>query len=775
MDFLTKSAFFSVYRLILVFTIPILLIRFLIADAFFPLEIDIEYSTIITSNDSTVVHAYLTSDDKWRMYTELSEINDKLKKAIINKEDKWFYYHPGVNFLSVTRAAFNNLIKGQRTSGASTITMQVARLLNPKSRTYLNKTKEIFMALQLELHYSKDEILQMYLNLVPYGGNIEGVKSASVLYFKKAPSQLSLAEVITLSIIPNRPTSLRLGGNNQRLTRERNKWINRFRHDQIFNTNDLDDALNEKISTFRQPAPSGIPHLSRRLKTQYSNSAIIRTHIDMQVQSEIEKLVKTYIGALYFQNIKNACVLVVKNDNREVISYVGSADFNNPDDGGQVDGTLAVRSPGSTLKPLLYGMAMDKGLITPKFKITDTPVSFNGYEPENYDGNFNGKVSIEYALANSLNIVAVKVLDKLGVKPFVERLIKAGFKRIKHDRKHLGLSTVLGGCGASLEELTGLYCALAHEGEYSRLSYVYGDSSKTEKRILSKQASYMITEILTQLTRPDLPLEWQNSSNLPKVAWKTGTSYGRRDAWSIGYNKNYTVGVWVGNFSGHGVPDLSGAQTAAPLLFNIFNVIDYKSKKQWYTMPDSLDIRYVCSESGLVPNEFCKNQVMDYFIPFVSTNRECTHMRYVWISPDSSISYCSECLPESGYIKALYPNYEKEMISYYEMNGIRYQKIPDHNPDCERIFTENEPKITSPINNTEYYINETDSMQVLLSAHFAPDVSKAYWYINNTFYKSGSPTDRIFFSPTEGKVTISCSDDKGRFTSVSIDVKEIAF
>ena len=758
------------------YTVIPLFIILISLDIIYPLKTDVEYSTIITSNDSTLFHAFLTSDDKWRMYTELHEITPQLKKAIIFKEDKYFRYHFGVNPVSVARALVNNILKGKRTSGASTITMQVTRLLVPKERTYWNKIKEMMKALQLEWHLSKDEILQLYLNLVPYGSNIEGVKSASVIYFGKAPNHLSIAEITALSIIPNRPVSLKPGINNDYILKERNKWLNRYLRPAVFSKEDINDALNEPLEAYRQEVPKMAPHISYRLKSEYPRKRIIRTDINLEMQQKLQKIATDYSKHLYFQNIRNVTVLVVENSSRKVLSYIGSADYFNDEDGGQVDGIRAVRSPGSTLKPLLYGLVFDKGYITPKSVISDVPVSFGGYEPENYDGKFYGNVTAEHALSNSLNVPAVKILDKTGTTGFLDKLIAAGFLQIDKDRNDLGLSSILGGCGTTLEELTGLYCAFANGGIYKKLVYLNEeDIQGAEEEILSESSSYMITEILTQLTRPDLPVDWQNTTHMPKIAWKTGTSYGRRDAWSIGYNKKYTIGVWVGNFSGEGVPELNGADKAAPLLFRIFNAIDYDSEEDWYHMPDELSFRYVCSESGKVPGDFCKNQVIDYYIPGISGTTVCDHMKIIFVDPDSAVAFCTSCRPDAGYIKAYYPNYKPEIITYMNENNISYLKIPPHNPDCERLMTGLSPVITSPVHENEYFVDVNDSMQIMLSCNAANDVTLVYWYINNKFYKSAVTNENIFFQPAEGKVKISCSDDKGRNRDIIINVKYIEF
>jgi penicillin-binding protein 1C len=757
----------------LLITITALVIIFFTLNWVFPLPDKIEYSTIITDSKGEVLHAFLTRDQKWRMKTELEEISPLLRKTIVEKEDRYFYSHPGVNALAVARAFIKNIFRWKRTSGASTITMQVARALEPKNRTYLNKLVEMFRAFQLELKYSKNEILQLYLNLVPYGGNIEGVKSASILYFKKNPDHLSLAEITALSIIPNRPSSLVMGKHNDRIVKERNRWLQLFAKDKVFTQKEIADALSEPLTATRGEVPKLIPHFAWKLKQQGGD--IIKTNIELNTQLKTEKLVADYARILTLKNIRNAAVIIIDNQTHNVITYVGSANFTDTIDAGQVNGAKAIRQPGSTLKPLLYGLCIDEGLMTPKAVITDVAVNYNGYAPENYDKQFNGYVTMEYALEHSLNIPAVKGLQWLGKDPFIDKLAACNFQQIKKDQRKLGLSMVLGGCGATLEELTGLYSIFANNGRFVSPKYIKEDFQQPGQgeKILTPAATFMINEILSKVNRPDFPLNWASTEHMPKIAWKTGTSYGRRDAWSIGYNKKYTVGIWTGNFSALGIPELSGANIATPLLFKIFNTIDYDSDEEWFTQPKDCDIRMVCSETGLPPGDRCQHTVTDYFIPLISTSQLCNNMQEVAISANEKISYCKTCQPVSGFKKKWFRTVSAEMQRYYEERHIVYEKIPPHNPACERVFKEGGPAITSPRNGSEYFISKKHPEPLQLSCNIGNDVHKVYWYINNRFYKSDEAHNRQFFIPEEGPVKISCTDDKGRNRDIWIRVKYV--
>jgi penicillin-binding protein 1C len=767
-------------------------------DRLFPLPPPPQYSPLVLAADGTVLHAYLNPTQKWRMKTELAEITPALQIAIIEKEDRYFRYHFGVNPVAIVQAAGRNLLGRGRTTGASTITMQVARLLEPKERTVHNKLLEMLRAMQLEAHYSKAEILQLYLNLVPYGSNIEGVKSAALLYFQQPPDYLSLAQTVTLAIIPNRPGGLVLGKNNAAIVRERNRWLLYFKQEKRFPAQDITDALLEPLDAQRHPAPTLAPHLARRLVQAQPGKALIRSAIRPATQAKAEDLARNYVRRLATLGISQAAVLVVNNRTHAVEAYIGSADFGDNRTSGQVDGVRAVRSPGSTLKPLLYGLALDRGLVTPKTVLPDVPTNFQGFRPENFDKHCQGEVTMEHALTYSLNIPAVRILSEVGVDNFTHTLSQANFRQVARDAPRLGLSTILGGCGTTLEELTGLYSALANGGQYTALSYELpvsqpkrtrsGAATQTgslvtsnSKNLLSEASAYLLTDILAQRTRPDLPVDAASSRHLPRIAWKTGTSYGRRDAWSIGYNRQYTIGVWVGNFNGQGSPALTGADVASPLLFDLFNALAYNSSTEWFVPPASLDFRLVCAETGLVPGEHCPNQLLDYYLPGASGSRRCQHQQEVLVSAAGNYSYCRACAPATGYRRELFPNLLPEVLAYRETQGLPTRRLPPHNPACRLVrgtSTDNPDAtpllaITSPAGHAEYVLNAAEKQQLLLSCAAAAEVRQVYWYVNDQFLRAAKATERVFIRPPTGQVKISCADDHGRNVDVRVLVREL--
>ncbi|MBT8381656.1 MAG: penicillin-binding protein 1C, partial [Ignavibacteria bacterium] len=608
------------------------LLLFILLDLLFPLPKQKEFSKQIQAKDGTLLTAYLTSDDKWRLRSDLEEVSPELIKAIIEKEDNWFYWHFGINPVSVVRAFYKNLISSEIESGASTITMQVARMLEPKERTYVNKFAEMFRALQLELKYSKEEILELYLSLLPFGGNIEGVKSASYIYFNRPPDKLSLAQSIMLAVIPNDPNSLRLDRSNDQIIIKRNYWINKFKQDEIFSSTDLKDAVDEPIEAHRYEVPVFAPHFSYYIKENF-NGDELNTTLDLEIQQTVENILLHNVGKVFYKGITNGAVLVMNNINKSVVAYCGSADFYDEGSFGQVNGITAIRSPGSTLKAPLYAYALDDGNLTPKMKFTDIPTDFHGYQPENYDLKFYGNVSTEFALVNSLNIPAVKLLEKVGLNNFINLLEGCGFNQIQEQKNKLGLSLILGGCGTNLFELTRLFTSFANKGNLYPINFLLNEENNDGVQIFSESSSYLIAKILSGVDRSDI-VNFSYYSKLPKFAWKTGTSYGKRDAWAIGFNPNYTIGVWMGNFNGVGSPNLSGGEVAVPLLFDLFSAIDYNSDVKWFEEPEDLYKRNVCSESGLVPTQYCKRVVEDFAIKNKSHNDVCNIHKPVYVSLD---------------------------------------------------------------------------------------------------------------------------------------------
>ncbi|MFH1196794.1 MAG: penicillin-binding protein 1C [bacterium] len=742
-----------------------------VLDKLFPLPSPKTYSKVIQSSNGTLLTSYLTQDDKWRMRTRLEEVTPELVAGIIAKEDKSFFFHSGVDFTAIVRALYQNIVSRKRESGASTITMQVVRLLEPAERNYFNKFREMIRAYQLELHYSKKEILEMYLSLLPYGGNIEGVKSASYIYFNRPPNKLSLAQSITLAVIPNNPNKFRLDVSTEPVRKMRNYWVKKFVAEETFKKNDLLDALDEPMTAQRFTVPNLAPHFSLFMN-DISNEDIVRTTLDLKTQLIAEKLLFNHVNRVKGKNVSNGAVIIIDNKASSVVAYCGSADFNDINASGQVNGVTAIRSPGSTLKPGLYALAFDLGILTPKMRLMDIPTDFGGYEPENYELKFNGYVTAQYALMNSLNIPAVQLLREVTFTRFVNILANSGFGEIAKQKNQLGLSMILGGCGVTLEQLTHFFTLFANGGELYPLNYEIENIGRKEgNKIFTPGSVYLISQILSNNERPDFPNALLYNTNLPRIAWKTGTSFGKKDAWAVGYSPRYTIGVWMGNFDGKGSPHLSGAEMAVPLLFDLFNAVDYGSNKEWFKKPKDVGIRKVCAETGMLPTQYCANTIDDFYLKNISPNKECDLYKEIYVNLNGTIEYCTECLPNEGYKKEAYPVYPPEITLWFTSQNIIVKKPPPHNPLCQAKFSTKGPAIISPSRDFEYLIEEGKKQEILLQAASDATVKKQYWYVNDMYFKECTPGEKIFFAPQKGKIKITCMDDKGRSETVNITVK----
>lgn len=763
------------YLFVKVFLISLsaLLVFMLANELFAPISKHFKYSKEIYSKDNQLIAAFLSPDDKWRFETSLKEVSPYVIRTIVHKEDKYFDYHFGFNPIAIVKSMYSNVRSGAINSGASTITMQVIRMLERRDRTYLNKTLEIFRAIYLELKYSKSEILEMYLSLLPYGGNIEGVKSASYLYFDKPPIRLSLSEAVVLSIIPNNPNNLRLDKqeNLSKLKTFRNTWLARLGADEVFDQTLLNDALNEGISANRHSISNYIPHLSQSFRSDEAN--IIHTFIDLPIQNKTAEILKRHNEKLKFLNISNCAALVIENQTGKAIAYCGSADFGDLSAKGQNDGVRALRSPGSALKPALLAAALDEGIITPKRILFDIPMDFDGYQPENFDEKFNGAVPADFALYNSLNIPAVQILKELGVRKFISLLKNCGFSNLAKKDEHLGLSMILGACGTNAIELGKFYSALAMRGQSKDIVFTHQDSINnsrtTANTVVSEAAAYLVSDMLKfKEGRFESKALQMKNQYIPKISWKTGTSYGKRDAWSVGYDAKHTVVVWCGNFDGSGSPSLIGSEIALPILFEIFEKIGVNEDRR--PVPKALISKKKCKESGMSPNEYCNNIIDDYVIKNTTQINRCSLHKMRYISIDSQYYYCNSCLPINEYKQQVYLDYPPEYKLWMTLQN-KYREEILHNPHCNSINYNKSLEIISPNINYTYYIERDAGQEITLQASDIDINTKVYWYLNNELIGKCKVFEKIFFEPKQEDYLIKCASEKGQSKEISIKIK----
>lgn len=730
-------------------------------------------STFVYSRNHQLMGCFISSDEYWRKPIELNDISPLLTNSVLACEDQWFYYHPGFNVVSLISAAVDNVKAGRIVRGGSTITMQIARMIEPKPRTLKSKIIEILRALQLEFHYSKKELLEFYFNLAPYGGNIEGVGAASFFYFCRIPLELTPAQAALLTVLPRSPEEFRPRKDLRACLNARNRVLTVMLNKELINETEYGNALIEKIVVERTERPITAPHLCRELALATADRGEIISSIDLNIQTACENLLNKCARRLAEKDIHNASAVVLDNATGEVLALVGSIDFFDDKHSGQVNGALAARSPGSALKPFAYALALDKGLISPRMYLEDLPVYYSGYSPENYDDTYRAVVSVTDALRLSLNVPAVNVAANVGLKDFFDILQNGGLSTIKGKYYDYGLPLVLGSCEVRLLELTNLYRALANGGIYTPYSMLPNRSKASSDTIFSKGVSYIIAEILSDLARPEFPASWEFAENIPRIAWKTGTSYGRKDAWSIGFNPQYTIGVWAGNFSARPSPELIGAEAAAPILFEIFSAVTSKTEGGWFSQPNSVGIREVCSVSGLVPNPYCKTTVEEYYLPGISSSKRCHIHKEILVDKNTGYQVCRFCLKDKSCEYDTLEVWPAEIATWLDKTGSLIQNVPNHNPDCRGASFGDRPIINSPRDDVDYIIREyipLDLQCILLDASVASGSRRLYWFIDGYLHSSLDPGDKTFYIPEPGDHDIICSDDLGRSSSVTIRI-----
>lgn len=747
-------------------------------DRLFPLpqeKLDPPSSTLLLDKDGSLLRAFLAPDEMWRLRVESDEISPLLKEATLAYEDRHFRYHPGVNPISILRAAVANVRAGKIVQGGSTITMQVARLIEPKERTVGGKLVEVWRALQLEAHYSKDEILTFYFNLAPYGGNLVGVGAAARVYFNKPPERLSPGEAALLAAIPNSPNRNRPDIPTSKATIARDKVLRLMRNRGVVSEAVLTQATAESVPVRRFELPFEAPHLAEYLRGKYQGAEQLESTIDRNLQQLAETKLQEFLRPLAGRGISNGAVVIIDNRNQAVRAMVGSQEFFAASGAGQVNGAMALRSPGSALKPFVYALALGSGAASPRSLLYDVPVDYAGYTPVNYDERFNGAVTVEDALIRSLNVPAVNMTAKLGGETFYAALKQGGITSLNKPWSKYGLPLALGGCEVSLLELTNLYATLANGGVYRPYRLLNTEPESEGKVIFNDGAAYIVTEILSQLRRPELPTVWDAATNMPKVAWKTGTSLGKRDAWSIGYTPAYTVGVWVGNFDGKGNPSIVGAEVAGPILFSMFAALAAQEDSRWFVQPVSVGMRQVCITSGMPATERCAAVTDEMYIEGVSPNQLCTMHELIIVDRATGERLCKHCRSGHRYEEKVITRWPTQIATWMARNGFQLDRIPGHNPQCALIGAGDAPVIVSPADNAEFKIRrgvDLEFQKILLDASVSNETHTIYWFLNRKLIYSGDPGEKVFITPVIGAHTLICMDETGRSSQVTMTIGE---
>ncbi|MCT4616334.1 MAG: penicillin-binding protein 1C [Marinifilaceae bacterium] len=657
-----------------------------------------DYSTSVYSVEGEFIGGKLSSDEQWRFRLNDS-INDKFETCLLCFEDKYFYYHPGVNPWSIVKAIYYNISQNKVVSGASTISMQVVRMSQKnKRRTYLQKIKEIFLALSLELHYSKNDILKMYCQHAPFGGNIVGLESASWRYFNQDSRFLSWSEAAMLAVLPNAPSLMFPGKNNSMLKAKRDKLLKSLLIEHKIDSLTYSLSVEEEIPNSVFPIPSISQHFTDKVFKEHRGERL-RTTINYSLQNRLNRIIKKHNSIHSTNDINNLCALILDVNSGDVLAYTGnsrSTSKYNKNHSCDVDIIQSKRSTGSLLKPILYAAMIDAGKMTAKTLLADVPINISGYKPRNFNKQYSGACSADKALAMSLNIPAVNMLKDYGIENFILLLNQLGVTSINKNSSYYGLTLILGGAESSLYELSNLYANMARI-----LKFDYGEKSLLRKpnyladvnatkysfEYLSKASVYECFKALLEVNRPLGESGWQSFSSSKKISWKTGTSFGFKDAWSIGTDGKYVVGVWAGNADGEGRPGLTGLRVAAPVMFDVFNILP---NSNWFERPyQEMKKIKICKNSGHVAGRFCSD------IDSINTYKKCERSKPC---PYCRIVHTKNTKASNGVdVKKAFV-LPPIMEYYYSKSHPFYEKLPLSSINSHSI------EFVYPVNNANIYI-----------------------------------------------------------------------
>jgi penicillin-binding protein 1C len=752
----------------------------------------VPYAAVLTDKNGQLLSARIAKDGQWR-FPSSSQAVEKYTVALVEYEDKRFYYHRGVDFIALASAFKYNAGHPRRKRGGSTLSMQVIRMsLNNPPRTYWQKIKELVLASVLEITYSKKEILNWYAAHAPFGGNVVGIDAAAWRYFGKNISQITWSEACLLAVLPNSPGLIHPGRNRDKLKIKRDKLLDNLYKKKVLDHEKWQLAREEPLPEEVFPLPQLANHLLSRT-FPHQNGGIVHTTLDVDIQERLQERLQQYQHQLSANGIENAAILVLEVSSGKVIAYLGNSPVEASSHGRQVDLIMANRSSGSILKPFLYALSLQEGLILPTSWLSDVPLSYRGYRPANFDQSYSGMVAADQALIKSLNIPFVQLLKKYNVGRFHNQLKKMGIHSLPFSADHYGLSLILGGAEVNLWDLCGIYSSMAR----SLLFYTPGN--ETEKyynwhspwyvntkdkamaltdrqvQVIQPGAIYSTWQAMIALKRPDEDGNWQQFSGNQPIAWKTGTSFGFRDAWAIGTSTSYCVGVWVGNASGEGKPGLTGIKVAAPLLFSLFNELPEKGKL--FPVPSAhLHLVAICKSSGWLAGPFCPQESI--LAPkTIKTGEVCPFHKKIFLTNDRQYLIHLNCLEnEAGKAenRLVLPPLE---AFYFRKNNPDYNPLPNWHPLClqsniafddnetmEWIYPREFTQIKIPKN-----LDGTVSKTVFQLAHRSPEKT-VYWHIDGVFVGKTRIYHQMIMNPGIGRHLMMAMDEDGNRIETTFEI-----
>ncbi|GLB53076.1 penicillin-binding protein 1C [Neptunitalea chrysea] len=731
---------------------------------------------MVETKDGHWIGAKIADDDQWR-FPEVDSVPEKFKQCILLFEDEYFYYHPGVNPVSMSKAMIANIKAGKTVRGGSTLTQQVIRLSRKgQPRSYFEKIKESILATRLELRYSKDKILALYASHAPFGGNIVGLNIAAWRYFGIQPQQLSWAESATLAVLPNAPGIIYPGRNQATLLERRNTLLKKLKDKNIIDNTTYELAIAEDLPQKAYGIPKLAPHLTEYLTKKHKGEKIATT-IQYKLQQDVNAIVGKHYAQLKQNHVYNAAVLVLDVHTRDILAYVGNTATDRLHE-KDVDMIHAPRSTGSVLKPLLYMAMMDEGELLPEMLVADIPTEIAGYSPQNFNETYSGAVPASEALAQSLNIPAVRLLQEHGLEKFRDELDYFKLRDINKPAHYYGLPLILGGAESNLWDLCKTYASLAATvHNFNNTSSEYYSHEFTEPNVLANTKKdfgskiqhknifdagsiYATLQAMKKVNRPEDEVSWEYFESSKEIAWKTGTSFGNKDAWSIGVTPDYVVGVWVGNADGEGRPQITGVRSAAPILFDVFELLP---KSAWFQPPyDELVERSICKQSGYLASSICQKTTQ--WIPTSGTKSTvCPYHHLVHLDAKKQYRVNASCETVDQIVNESWFTLPPLMEYYYKRSHATYKVLPQYRKDCtgrveknmEFIYPKTDGIITLPKN-----FDETTNDLVLKIAHRNPRTN-VFWYLDGTYIGVTKQFHEMSISPKKGNHMITALDEDG--------------
>lgn len=768
----------SVFKKVMTISITLLLIGYIFC---LPRQLfHVPYSTVVTDRNEELLGARIASDGQWR-FPPRETTPEKIKQCLITFEDKHFYHHWGVNPLSIGRAIYQNTRHKRIVSGGSTLTMQTIRLARNESRTFGEKVIEMIWATRLEFRASKEEILSMYVSHAPFGGNVVGLDAAAWRYFGHSAEDLSWAESAMLAVLPNAPAMIHLSKGRQMLLSKRNRLLKQLLEKKIIDSSTYELAVTEPLPDEPHPLPQTAPHLVSRFYKE-RNGQYTRSTIDRGIQTHIEDLAERWSNEFNRSDIRNLAILVIDIPANQVAAYCGNVHFDRKQGGNQVDVIQAPRSTGSILKPFLYYAMLQEGSLLPDMLLPDIPININGYTPQNFSMQYEGAVPASEALARSLNIPAVTMLQKYGVPKFHNFLQQTGFRTITRPSSHYGLSLILGGAEATLWDVTNAYAQmgraltpnlspeLTKEKEAGVIIKEEENKTVQHEYIWDKGAVWQTFNALKEVNRPE-EIDWKSIPSMQTIAWKTGTSYGFRDAWAVGVTPRYAVGVWVGNATGEGKPGLVGAQTAGPVLFDIFS---YLPASPWFERPTDVFVdAEVCRQSGHLKGRFCEETDTVLILPAGLRTDACPYHHLITLAADEKHRVYESCANTEPTLQKSWFTLPPVWEWYYKQHHPEYNPLPPFKAGCGEDTFQPMQFIYPPMNAHIKLPKQLDGSKGFLTvelAHTNPNAN-VFWHLDDTYLMQTQDFHKISLQPAPGKHSLTAVDGEGNTVSTTFFIE----